>query len=164
MNMFEAITAMVSSTMGSVLAPVVAMGPTVSIFVVASLISIIVTGVNKAFIYNDTVKGIKKEMKEIQNKMKDAQKNGNSDKTDELFSRMMEINTEFMKHSYKSMFVSLIIVSLFLSWIRAEYSGMTVAQMPFNMPLLGSELGCISWYILVSFTMGWVIRKVLGFD
>ena len=162
--MFEGITGMVSGALTTVFAPAISLGPTISLFVVASVITIIVTGINKTVFSNEKFKKLRKEMKDIQKRMKESQKKGDKDETEKLFTEMMEMNSQFMRYSYKSMLVSLIIVSLFLPWIRAEYSGMTVATMPFEMPLLGSQLGWVSWYILVSFTMGWVIRKILGFD
>jgi uncharacterized membrane protein (DUF106 family) len=41
---------------------------------------------------------------------------------------------------------------------------MAVAELPFNVPMVGSSVDWIFWYILVSFTIGWVVRKVFGFD
>ncbi len=162
--MFEGITGMVSGTLSITLAPLLALGPTVSLFVVASVLTIIMTGVNRIVTGDEKYRKLRKEMKEIQEKMKESRKKGASDEADKLLTRMMEMNGEFMKYSYKNLFVSIIILSMLLPWMRAEYTGMTVATVPFSLPLVGSELSWIYWYFLVSFTMGWVIRKVLGFD
>jgi uncharacterized membrane protein (DUF106 family) len=53
---------------------------------------------------------------------------------------------------------------LFLPWLNYTYEAKVVASLPFDVPFIGHELSWILWYVLVSFTIGWVIRKLFGFD
>jgi uncharacterized membrane protein (DUF106 family) len=76
----------------------------------------------------------------------------------------MGINSAYMKHMYKTLMVSIVALIIFFPWIRMKYGGMAVASLPFNAPFVGSSLDWLFWYLLVSFTIGWVTRKVFGVE
>ena len=162
--MFESITGMVTGTVNTMLGPLTMLDPTLSLFIVSAMITIMIMGINKKFTNTKAVKEIKNRMQEVREQLTTAQKDGNTTEANKLLEQMMKMNNDFMKHSYKSLFISLIVISMFLPWIKGQYSGMTVASLPFEAPVIGSTMGWVTWYILVSFTIGWVIRKMFGFD
>jgi len=162
--MFESITGMVTGTVGTVLGPLTIFDPTISLFVVSALITVMIMGINKKFTNTKAVKEIKDRMQEVREQLTAAQNAGNNTEANKLLEQMMQMNNEFMKHSYKSLFISLIVISMFLPWIKGQYSGMSVAALPFEAPVVGSTMGWVAWYILVSFTIGWIIRKMFEFD
>lgn len=162
--MFEQITGMLVKSVGTVFAPLAVFNPAISLFIIASFITVLVIVLNRFATNKKAMKEIKERMQDIREQLTAAQKIGDKENIDKFLSEMMSINNEYMKHMYKGLFVSLIVIGIFLPWLKHAYSATAVASLPFSVPLIGSELSWILWYILVSFTMGWVIRKLLGFD
>ncbi len=160
--MLEAITGMLVSAVGTIFAPLAVFNPAVSLFIVSSLMTILVTGLNRLVTNKKAMKEIKDRLQNIREQLTAAQKIGDSESASKFLKEMMSVNSEYMKHTYKGIFISLIVIAIFLPWLGHNYGGMIVASLPFEVPMIGSELTWILWYILVSFTMGWVIRKLLG--
>lgn len=162
--MFEEITGMLVSGVGFVFAPLAAFNPAVSLFIVSSLITILVIALNRLTTNRKAVKEIKEKMQGIREQMTAAQKLGDKESVNKSLSEMMAVNNEYMKQMYKGLFVSLIVITIFLPWMKFAYGTAAVASLPFEAPFIGSKMDWILWYILVSFTIGWVLRKMLGFE
>ncbi len=162
--MSEGITGMLINSVGLFFSPLAGLNPAISLFVVVSFITVLIILLNRKFTNTEAMKEIKDKMKGIREQLDMAQKQGDKETANKLLGQIMEMNSEFMRHSYKSLFISLIVITLFLPWIKQEYSGMAVANLPFKAPFVGSSLNWIGWYILVSFTIGWIVRKLFGFD
>jgi len=162
--MFEDITGMVVGGMDAAFAPLMPFGPMASLFVVSAIITVSVLLLGRLLTNNKAVKELRTKMQELREQMTAAQKAGDKDTANKLLEQTMQMNNEFMKHSYKSLFVSLIVIYLFLPWLNHSYGGMTVAALPFALPFVGANLTWALWYILVSFTIGWVVRKLFGFE
>lgn len=160
--MLEQITGMLVNVVGTIFAPLAIFNPAISLFIVSSFITILVTGLNRLVTNKKAMKEIKDRLQSIREQLTAAQKIGDSENVSKFLKEMMSVNNEYMKHTYKGLFISLIVVALFLPWLGHNYGAMTVASLPFDLPVIGSELNWILWYILVSFTMGWVLRKLLG--
>ncbi len=158
----EGLTSMLIGPMNSLFSPILALNPMIALFLLSSIITISIIVLTKKFTDVETMKELREGIQNIREDLTDAQKKGDKDNTDKLLNQMMEMNAEFMKHSYKSLLISLIVISIFLPWLKYQYSGMVVANLPFEAPIIGKRLNWIGWYVLVSFTMGWVIRKILG--
>jgi uncharacterized membrane protein (DUF106 family) len=103
-------------------------------------------------------------MEKIREQLTAAQKNGDKGLQNEFLSKMMETNSKYMKHSFKALIISIIVLSLFLPYLKYKYEGIIIAQLPLNVPFIGSSLSWLGWYVLVSFMIGWAIRKILGMD
>ena len=58
--------------------------------------------------------------------------------------------------------VSMVVVLAILPWVANRYEGLAVAAVPFEIPLLGSSLTWIYWYILVSITVSWISNRFFG--
>jgi len=162
--MFEQITGMLVKGVGIVFAPLAVFNPAISLFIVSSFITVLVIFLNKFTTNREAMKEIKDRIQSIREQLTAAQKIGDTENANKFLSEMLSVNNEYMKHMYKGLFLSLIVIAIFLPWIKHAYSATGVAALPFDAPFIGSELNWILWYILVSFTMGWVIRKLLGFD
>ncbi|MFH1623296.1 MAG: EMC3/TMCO1 family protein [Candidatus Aenigmatarchaeota archaeon] len=162
--MFEQITGMTVAAMDATFAPLMAFGPMVSLFAVSAAITVSITLLGRLLTNNKAVKELKSKMQELREQMTAAQKAGDKDAVNRLLEQTMRMNNEFMKHSYKSLFVSLVVISIFLPWLRHSYEGMAIASLPFALPFVGTSLTWVVWYILVSFTIGWVVRKMFGFE
>jgi len=162
--MFEQITGMFTVGVDFIFGPLAVFGPAISLFLISSFITILVILLNRLVTNKKIVSELKERMEEIKEQLTDAQKSGNKDEVSKFLDEMMGLNAKYMKHMYKTLLVSLVAITIFLPWIRYSYSGMAVAQLPVTLPLIGSQLNWIFWYILVSFTIGWVVRKVFGFE
>lgn len=162
--MFEQITGMLVKSVDTIFAPLAIFNATTSLFIVSCIITAVIIILNRFTTNRKAIKEIKEKMQNIREQLTAAQKIGDTKSADKFLSEMMNINNEYMKHMYKGLFVSLIVITIFFPWVRYSYGAAAVASLPFDVPFIGGKLNWILWYILVSFTMGWVIRKLLGFD
>lgn len=169
---FEQITGMIISALDVAFAPIIAINPVLSLFIVSTVISLLILGINMLLINKNTVKKIKDSMSELREAMTKAQKLGNTEEATKLMNELMKLNSQYFKKTYKSLVVSLVIVFLFLPWVGFRYAELELG-VPFvgysvrsiTIPVLGSEIQAwMVWYILVSFTIGWVLRKLLAID
>jgi uncharacterized membrane protein (DUF106 family) len=147
-----------------VLKPITVLPNYVAVMLVAGMITFLITGLNKVFINRSAVKEIKKRMEEVREKLTAAQKAGNKDEMNAHINELMRTNNQYMKHTFKSLIISLAVISLFLPWMNFTYNGVAIASMPFPVPFIGQDLTWLYWYILVSFSIGWFIRKLTGSD
>jgi len=143
------------------LGPLTVFKPVVSLLLVSTILTVIVILLNRALVNKDLLKEIKSRMEETREKMTKAQKDGRTEDVDKFLAEMVKSNNEYMKHTFKTLLASLIVLALFLPWIKYKFEGMSVAALPFNLPLLGSQLDWIWWYVLISLAVGWVIRKIV---
>jgi uncharacterized membrane protein (DUF106 family) len=141
--------------------PLTVLKPGLSLLIVSSILTILVLALNKLLVNKNLMKEIKVKMDELKENLTRAQKEGNSEEINKYLAEMMQANNQFMKQNFKTMIASLIVIALFLPWLGYQYGGAIVASLPFTLPFLGSSLGWSYWYVLVSFTVGWVIRKLV---
>jgi uncharacterized membrane protein (DUF106 family) len=134
--------------------------PVVSLFIVSTILTLIVLALNKVSINRKVVKELKAKMEEIKESLTLAQRNGNKSEIDRFMGEMMKINSQYMKHSFKALIISIVVLALFLPWLRFRFSG-SAAVLPFSLPVVGSSIDWIYWYILASLAVGWVIRKLV---
>ncbi len=137
--------------------------PIVGIIAFTSVLMLIVTLIYKKLMDQAVVSETKSEIKDLQDEMKSAQKNGDMDKANALMSEVLKHNTHLMKQMFKPMLVSMVffvILVPFLSGAFAEggaYYGREVLVLPF--------LGDIGWFwtyliCAIGLSIGW--RKILG--
>lgn len=144
------------------LSPLMMFQPHIALMIISAAITLAVTIVGAAFTNKEAVKGIKDRMEAVRENLVKAQKDKNMESVNKFLNELVKINNEYMKQMMKSMFVSLIFITAFIPWLRYKYESMTVAVLPFELPVIGSSLDWLLWYILVSFAVGWVVRKLLG--
>jgi uncharacterized membrane protein (DUF106 family) len=168
----EQVTGMIAAVFDTAFAPIIALNPVLSLFLVTLIITLITIAFNVLLSNKSVLRGIKDSMEELREKMTVAQKSGDSAALNKLVGDMMSLNSQYMKHTSKSLIASLIVILLFSFWVGLRYQAMEL-QIPFlgytiksiTLPILGTEVKAwLIWYFLVSFAIGWVLRKVLGFD
>ena len=133
-----------------------------SILLISTTLTLLILGLNKIFVNNKLVKEIRTKMEGIKESLTQAQKQGNKENINKLIDEMMKTNNEYMKHTFKALIISMVVISLILPWVSQKYKGLTVAALPFNLPVVGHTLEWLYWYVLVSFTIGWVLNKLFG--
>jgi uncharacterized membrane protein (DUF106 family) len=155
---FEQITGMVSL----ILSPLSSFVPVLAVAIFSALLTLLIFGLNRVVTNRKMLKELKEKMENIRESLTQAQKEGNKENIEKFLNEMMKTNSEYMRHSFKALIVSTIILVIFLPWLNAKYSGSVVAYLPFSLPLVGSSLTAIYWYILVAFAVGWVVNKLFG--
>ncbi len=157
---------MVFEQLASITAPIFApffkLSPIIAVSIFSVFLTGIITIINKLMINKKKMKEIKDSMASVRENLTRAQKEGNAEETKKYFNEYMKSNSQYMKQTFKTLMVSMAIVILFLPLLSVKYKDVVVAVLPFSLPFIGSELSWIWWYILVSFTVGWVIKKIVG--
>lgn len=153
-----------NNALAVVFSPLNAFPPIVSVLFLSSFLTILVIAVTKLFVNTKLLREIKDEMEKIREQLTSAQKEGNKELANDHLKRMMEVNSKYMQHSFKAVIISIVVLGLFLPYLNFKYNGLTVAQLPFAVPFIGHSIGWLYWYVVVSFTIGWVVRKIIGMD
>lgn len=134
----------------------------VSLFLISIFLTVLVLLVNRLAVNRKLMKEIKERITEIRENLTKAQKEGNAEDTNKFFSELMKNYNQYLKLNFKALIISLAIIAIFFPWMKYKYEGLTIANLPFSLPVIGSSLNWIMWYILVSFAIGWVIKKLFG--
>jgi len=147
-----------------IFSPFLLFSPVLSLVFVATTLTLILLVLTRFSVNRKAIKEIKDRMEQTRENLTKAQKEGNKEETSKLMNEMMSSNTDYMKQTFKTLIISLIVLSLILPWMKYRYEGKATASLPFTLPFVGNSLGWVYWYVLVSFTVGWVIKKILGID
>lgn len=160
----EEITAAIILAGDLVLGPVKIFQPHVSLAILSIALTVIVLILGRLVTNRKFIAEIKARTEDLRVKLAQAQKEGNKDGTNQLLNELMKTQSQYMKHNFRILIVSMVMISLFLPWANHTYQGTSVAVLPFELPVIGASLSWIYWYILISFTVSWVIRKLFGFE
>lgn len=147
-----------------VFSPLATFQPHVALFIFTAFITLLITLISKFAVNRKLMKEIKTKMTELRENLTKAQKEGNKETTSKFLNEYMQANGQYMKQNFKSLFISMAVIILFLPWLGKTYSGMTIASLPFSLPVIGNTLGWLAWYFLVSLSIGWIVRKWMGVD
>jgi len=111
----------------------------------------------------EEMRRIKENMKEVQAKVKKAQKSGDTDQVNALTSEMLKGSQKQFTQNMKPMMASMLIFFVFIGFLRAQYQGVLIA-LPFFVPFIGSMIGWFKWYILITIPFTFFFRKLLGVE
>ncbi len=162
---FEQITAMVISVLDLIFGPLKIFQPHISLAILSVVLTLLIVIIGRLITRKSIIAEIRTKLEDLRVKLAQAQKEGNKDTVKQLMGEFMKVNSQHMKHNFKIMMVSFVIFFVFLlPWASHTYEGQIVAALPFTVPFLGSSLSWIYWYALISFSVGWVIRKLFGFE
>ncbi len=145
-----------------VLSPITALPTPIAILIISAGITGLLLVLSKLLVNKNMVKEIRAKMEETRENLTKAQKEGNKENVQKFLDELMKTNNQYMKQTFKTMIISLIVVSIFLPWLGYKYQGLTVAVLPFSLPFIGSQLPWLYWYFLVSLMVGWTARKLVG--
>ncbi|MEM7821197.1 MAG: EMC3/TMCO1 family protein [Candidatus Aenigmatarchaeota archaeon] len=159
--MLEKITAMVINLFDFVFSPITLLKPHVSLLIISTILTLIAFFLNRVFVDRNFLKEIKNKMDEIRANLINAQKNGNSEEMNRFLGEMMKLNREYIRHTLKATIISILILAIFLPWMKYKFSGMVVAT-PFNIPIIGSTLSWLYWYMLIAIAISWFFNKLLS--
>ena len=138
--------------------------PTVSLFLVALSVSLTIVLSYKIFVDLESLNEAKKKLKKLQERLIEVQREKNVKEANRIIDEMTKINKVFIKESIKPMIVSLILLVTVFPVLSKVYTGKVVAKLPFSLPFVGSQLSWIGWYIIVSLTITWILKRLLGVE
>ncbi len=155
------VTETVIAGMDIIFAPIISLTPLLSILVFAAILSVVSIVFSKLLMKKGYMKEMKMKQKELQKRMKDAQKEGDQKTVSKNMKEMMSMQGRYMKDNMKPMIATLgvgIVILLYMSNKFAEVS----ITLPFEIPLLGSSINWIWWYIIASVGISMGLRKAIG--
>ena len=163
MSVLDFIPGMVG-TLDFIFSPLNVFPTYISLMVISIFLTLIVMAINKFAVNKKIVKGVKERIEQLRENLTQAQKSGDTENANKLLQEMMKANSEIMKHSFKALIISMVVLFLFLPWIQTRYEGMAVANLPLDVPFIGNKASWIVWYFLISLSVGWVMRKLFEVD
>jgi len=163
--------------------------PMLTVFLIACIIAFFTTLANKLLVDQDAMEASRKEMKEFQEKMKEAQMSGDSKalaKAQAMQKDVMAKQGDMMKNSFKPLIVTMLPIMLVFWWMIQPSNPINgiLVQLPqlvyyiLLVPLWQSVFGMfyggggssipfivgwLGWYILCTFAMTQIFRKFMGF-
>ncbi|HLC50976.1 MAG TPA: EMC3/TMCO1 family protein [archaeon] len=154
----EVITSNLYLLLTTVFAPLLVLPSIVSLTVFSVLLVFILTMISKKFVDQNVAKQLLEEIKSIDKKIKETK---DQKENERLLDEKMKLMNKQMKMSYKSLLVGMVFIIIFLPWLGHVYT-QPIVQLPFSLPLIGSTVGWLVWYIIVSIPLSLLFRKILG--
>lgn len=137
--------------------------PHILLLIISSLITVFLFFLNRILVKRDLLKEIKTRMIEIRENLAKAQASGNNEEMNRYLSELLKVNSEYMRQNLKVLIVSMIVIIAVLPFISNVFSSMVIS-IPFEIPFIGSKINWSIWYILVSFSVGWAMKRLLEAD
>ncbi|NOZ81969.1 MAG: hypothetical protein GXO63_02355 [Candidatus Micrarchaeota archaeon] len=131
------------TVLNAVFSPLLVLGPAVAEAVIAVMLSFFSVLFYRYFSDHTRLREIERKLKK-------------TEKTEEV----LELVRERFRLSMKPMIFGMLLVLAFIPWISHTFSG-PVVELPFSLPLLGSDIGWLAWYIIVSIPATLIFRKTL---
>ena len=134
-------------------------GAAATVIFVSFLLTALVTWVYKLVTNQALMKEMKEEIKSLQGQMKEQK--DNHEKMMEIQKKAMEKNLQYMKHSFKPTFFTLIPLLIIFGWLRTTFTPYgDLFYWGFWLPLFGTGISWLGTYILSSILFSMIIRKI----
>ncbi len=146
----------------SIFSPLLALPPFISELILAIIISFLVTLPYKFLIDQNKLREIKEKQKEKQMKIKELQKT-NPKEANRLLSEMLMLSHKQMRLTLKPMFLTFILILILLPWMAYVFKG-PIVKLPFSLPFFGDDFGFLAWYIVITFPLTQLFRKLMGVE
>ena len=141
--------------------------PFIAMFVIlgaAFVLNIISSILNKYMVYTPEFVEKKKKINQIRKEYMQLRKTGNEKqikKLEKKLGSMKKMETELSIKSFKPMIFTIVIFYLMWWWLSDLYKGMgSFVLLPFPLPYIGSALNLLWWYLIASFWLGALMRKL----
>lgn len=143
----------------------------VGVMIISLIISALIVGITSKVVDQKKMKAIKARTSSYQEEIKKAQKRKDTKKVSALQKEMMTHQKEMMGMSMKPMMYTFVPIIVIFTWLRQyDYLNDFITQqgylvtLPFTIPKFGSTLGWLGWYILCSFPMSVLIKKIFKIE
>ena len=138
--------------------------PVLAIFSFAFFVTVLIILINRIFTNKNAVNELKEKINSLREQLIELQKQGNMEKAKEILNEITKHNLAYIKHNMKALIISIVLIALILPWVQYTYQDSPVAKIPLSLPYIGSSLNWFVWYFIASIAIGWVIRKLMGWD
>lgn len=139
--------------------------PLWEILVIAIMVSLIITGMQKKLVDQERAKYLQKEVQSFNKELLSAHKNKDDKLVKQLQKKqpaIMEMQKEMMMKMQLPLFASMIPVLIIFMWIKHSYSGFgDFIMVPFYLPFNWAPLGWLGWYIFCSMPATIAMKKIL---
>ncbi|OYT42342.1 MAG: hypothetical protein B6U78_01485 [Candidatus Aenigmarchaeota archaeon ex4484_224] len=145
-----------------VFSPILSLSPALSLALISFLISLTVVIASKIVMRMSNLENIRQKIEEIRNEIFRLQKEGKEEMAKKQMEELLKINKSYMFQSFKLILVSLVIFILIFPWIAERYQSYSkIVKLPFALPFIGDGLNWLEWYILISFVVGFILKKII---
>ncbi|MBI2546853.1 MAG: DUF106 domain-containing protein [Candidatus Aenigmarchaeota archaeon] len=146
-----------------VFSPLLIFKPHIAIFLFSLILTALIYGLNKLLVNKNVMKEIKEKLAAVKENMNKAQKEGKQDDVNRFLKEYMTINNQHLGQTFKVMIVSFLVLIVLFPWASRQFGSLAgIASLPFYLPFLGNNISWVLWYILVSVTGSWLLRKFIG--
>ena len=156
------ITETYQAVLSTVFGPLLALPPAIGEGLMAAMITLIISFFYKYMVNQVSLRELKVQMKTLQAKANEQQKN-NPDDAKKTISEVMKLSNKQMMMNFKPMFPTMLLALLLLPWMASVWTG-PIVILPFNLPYFGSDFGWLMWYMLLSMPLSQLFRKTLGVE
>jgi Predicted membrane protein len=162
-----------------------AVGPVLSILVIAIVIAFITTVAQKLLVNQDRLLFLQREMKEFNQEMMEARKSNDPKALEKMQKKQMEfmnLQKEMMFMSFKPMIVTWVPILIIYYWVfQSPLLNQTVVNLPqfayyvllvplwhaipysiIHVPLGPYAISWFGWYFLCSIALTQIFRKLMG--
>lgn len=138
---------------------------TVFILLLSATINLIMSLANKRNMDISEYRRITEESHHARQEVMAAMRSDNKRRIDRAQKRSQEVSQAMMKVSgdrMKTMMFFMIPLLIFWPILNKFFGKTTIAFMPFDAPLFGTELTMINWYFLCSISTNILFQRILG--
>tara|TARA_B100001971_G_C18243476_1_gene572544 strand:- start:905 stop:1465 length:561 start_codon:yes stop_codon:yes gene_type:complete len=141
------------------------------VMIISILVSAAIVGITSKVVDQNKMKSLKSQVAVYQDDIKKAQKRKDLKKISSIQKEMMSHQKSMMMVSMRPMMFTMLPILVIFTWLRQyevlldfiSLKGYLVA-LPFTLPKFGSTLGWLGWYILCSFPMSILIKKLFKLE
>ncbi len=158
------ITAMVGKAMDSVLYPLASFNPVLSLTISSLIMTTLLLSLYQYFYRKNNLKELRQKLEFLKEELIKVQVNKRKEEMEKTLNEYIQLNNKFIKFTLQIMVISIIVGLLFFSWMEFRFEKTAKVILPVKLPIVGNQLNWFGWYLILSFTIAWVIRRLLEWE
>ncbi len=135
----------------------------IEVLMISVALSMASVMISKLATNQGAIRGMKADMKSLNERIKKAQKGGNQKEVSALSGELMKLSGKQFQMNMKPMMLSMFVFIGVFMFFGAYYGEMSIFS-PIDIPFLGSELGWFHWYFLIVLPGSFMFRKLLSVE
>jgi uncharacterized membrane protein (DUF106 family) len=133
------------------------------VLAISAVMSLATVLISKLASNQSAIRNLKLEMKSLNERVKKAQKAGDTKEMNRLSSELMKLSGRQFHLNMKPMLLSLAMFMLVLWFLGAYYTEVVVPS-PVSIPFIGNQLGWFHWYLIIVLPGSFLFRKLLAVE
>lgn len=135
----------------------------IEVLVISVAMSLATVMISKIVGDQKGIKNLKLEMKSLNEKIKKAQKSGDTKEMNRRSSELMKLSGRQMHMNMKPMMFSMALFMAAFWFFGAYYSELAIPS-PIDIPFIGNILGWFHWYFIIVLPGSFIFRKLLDVE